>query len=640
MTRPHRKHYARFLALVSAFALLLTAKIAGAAPPVLTVPGPQSVSENQSLQFGVSAVDPEGQSIDLRATGVPAGASFTDHRNNTGTFAWSPVNGDAGSYSVSFTADDTFGGLDTEVVSIAVLDGNVPPYLGPIADRTMDPETMAIFSFWAVDDDSDPLTFRQTGVPSWGQFADYGDGTASLILMPPAGSGGSYPITVYVSDGTDETAQTFLVTVTGASQEQPPVLQPIADVTVAEGATAVRDLSASDADGDPLAWSSTLPPFATLSVLTNAGGSSTARVSAAPGYCKAGDYASSATVSDGTTSHQQSFTIHVTDTPRSPVWSEPAAGTVVDLLTGGEATLALSGSDPDQECGGPAPVFHVASSDAGTALVLALTPGAAGHAELAIRADGPAGEYHVTLRLKDGADAARYVDRTVTVKVTETGRVAEARAWTRPKEIHLWLGSSWQRFYLEPGAETFAPGDVDPSSIRVAAWEGAGSGGTAMILPGTCVVGTDNDENGVPELRFDVAKSDLGPLFQNLTEPADGVVTVTATLFGGDQVSATFATRVHPDKKRAIKRCGPNPLNPEAVVEVETDTDGRLRVMVFDVSGRMVRVLHDEANAPSGSREIRFDGHDNRGRQLRAGRYFVRVESTRGLDSTPLTILP
>ncbi|MND05518.1 hypothetical protein D3C83_263570 [compost metagenome] len=54
----------------------------------------------------------------------------------------------------------------------------------------------------------------------------------------------------------------------------------------------------------------------------------------------------------------------------------------------------------------------------------------------------------------------------------------------------------------------------------------------------------------------------------------------------------------------------------------------------------MVRVLHDEANAPAGSREIRFDGHDDRGRQLRAGRYFVRVESTRGLDSTPLTILP
>ncbi|HSQ59054.1 MAG TPA: putative Ig domain-containing protein [Acidobacteriota bacterium] len=640
MTRPHRNHYARFLALVSAFALLLTAKIAGAAPPVLTVPGSQSVSENQSLQFGVSAVDPEGQSVDLRATGVPSGASFTDNRNNTGTFAWTPVNGDAGSYSVAFTADDTFGGLDTEPVAITVLDGNTPPYLGPIADRTMDPETMAIFSFWAIDDDSDPLTFRQTGVPAWGQFADYGDGTASLILVPPAGSGGDYPITIHVSDGTDETSQTFLVTVTGASQEHPPVLQPIADLTLAEGATAVRDLSASDSDGDALTWSSTLPPFATFSVLTNAGGSSTARVSAAPGYCKAGDYASSATVSDGTASHQQSFVIHVTDTPRSPVWNEPAAGTVVELLVDTETTLPLAGADPDEECGGPAPVFAIASSDAGSALVLELLPGGGGDADLRVRAGAAPGEYHVVLRLKDGADASRYVDRSVTVKVQESGRVAEARAWTRPKEIHLWLGSSWQRFYLEPGAETFAPADVDPSSIRVSAWEGAGSGGSAMILPGTCVVGTDNDENGVLELRFDVAKSDLGLLFQNLVEPAEGLVTVTATLHGGGPVSATFATRVHPDKKRAIKRCGPNPLNPEAVVEVETDTEGRLRVMVFDVSGRMVRVLHDEANAPAGSREIRFDGHDGRGRQLRAGRYFVRVESTRGLDSTPLTILP
>jgi hypothetical protein len=49
------------------------------------------------------------------------------------------------------------------------------------------------------------------------------------------------------------------------------------------------------------------------------------------------------------------------------------------------------------------------------------------------------------------------------------------------------------------------------------------------------------------------------------------------------------------EKKRAIKRCGPNPLIPAAVVAVETERVGRMRVLVFDVHGRMVRVLANEA---------------------------------------------
>jgi hypothetical protein len=51
-------------------------------------------------------------------------------------------------------------------------------------------------------------------------------------------------------------------------------------------------------------------------------------------------------------------------------------------------------------------------------------------------------------------------------------------------------------------------------------------------------------------------------------------------------------------------------------------------------------VLAEESNAPAGSRELRFNGHDDRGRRLRAGRYFVRVESVHGTEATQLTILP
>jgi len=444
MARPHRSLYVSMCTLVSVFASLLPLEGARAAPPVLTVPGPQTVNEGQTLQFGVSAVDPEGVRVELRAVAIPLGATFVDNRNNTGTFDWTPAKGDAGSHAATFVADDTFGETDTETVAIDVFAVNTPPVLGPLSDRIVDPGTVAIISIWATDDDGDALTFSASGVPSYGEFTDYGSNSAGLILSPPLGTpGGTYGVTVTVSDGMDTDAREFLVTITG-----------------------------------------------------EAGG------------------------------------------------SEPL----------------------------PEPV--------------------------------------------------------------------QASAWTHPKMIHLGIGASWQRFYLEAASEAIGPTDIDPASVRVMAWAGAGNGAAAPAATERRLPASDQNENGIPELRFDVMKSDLQAIFSNLGEPTDGPVTVMARDRDGREVTATFLARVIPAQERAIKRVGPNPLNPEAIVEIETSTEGRLRVMVFDVHGRMVRVLAADDHAPAGTRTLRFDGHDDHGRQLRGGRYFVRVESTRGRESTPLTILP
>jgi len=438
MMHPHRTDYVFASVFVSVVALFLAPAGAIAAPPVLTVPGAQTVNEGQALQFDVSAVDPDGQRVQLRATLLPVGAGFVDNRNNTGSFDWSPAKGDAGSHMSTFFADDTFGGTDTRSVAIEVVAVNTPPVLGPLPDRIIDPETMAILSIWATDDDGDPITITASGLPAYGEFTDYGSGSAGIVLAPPlAASGTSFRVTVAASDGAASDEASFLVTITGDAQAPP---------------------------------------------------------------------------------------------------------------------------------------------------------------------------------------------------------LADARAWTRPKQIHLWIGAPLQRFYFEPGAAD--PTEIDPSSLRVMAWDGAGSGGEAASSTKRVLTGADHDGNGRPEIRFDVAKSDLMAIFDNLTQPADGEITILARGLDGREHKATFIARVFPDRRRAIRRVGPNPLNPEAIVEIETERPGRLRVMVFDVHGRMVRVLAEETEAPAGSRTVRFDGHDARGRQLRAGRYFVRVESTQGLESTPLTILP
>ncbi|HEU4724176.1 MAG TPA: Ig-like domain-containing protein [Candidatus Eisenbacteria bacterium] len=635
MSRQSTNPYVGISCLVSLLIVAVWPVAAWAVPPVITVPGAQFAVEQQPLAFGVSATDADGQICQLRAFSLPAGASFVDHVNNTGSFDWTPASDQSGSYSVAFRADDGFGGTNQKSVAISVANANAAPNLGFIADRTLDPGTMAILSFWASDDDGDPLVFTVDNLPSYGQFTDFGDGTAGMILAPSMSTPpGTTTMTMNVSDAIDVTSQSFSVTVSGAAVQHPPVLAAFTAPTVAEGASASVTLSGSDPDGGTLTWSSALPSFATLTPLAGGSGTASARLDVAPGYCAAGDHTASVTLNDGNYADQESFTLHVTDTPRTPVWSAPAAGASFDVLVGSDLSVDLAASDPDQACGDAAPVLTVASSDAGGSLTLSLEGGS-----LHVVANAP-GTFHVTLRATDATDALRFADRSLTVVSSAPVGPAEAVAWCQPHQIRMETGSDWERVYVEPRPGSFSLEDVDPSSFKLKAWEGAGDGLSVCPSVDAVLKGTDVNENGRLEYRLTFMKDALQGMFSKLTEPTDGLLTVTFRLYGGAEGRAQFTAQVVPEKKRAIKRAGPNPLNPEAVIAVETETPGRLRVMVFDVHGRMVRVLANEANAPAGVREFHFNGRDDRGNTLRAGRYYIRVESTMRPDATSLTILP
>jgi hypothetical protein len=88
-------------------------------PPVLNFIPDQAGVEGQELIFTVEANDPDGTIPALSATPLPAGATFTDHGDGTGTFVWTPAVGQAGVYSITFEASD--GELtDTQQVSLTV----------------------------------------------------------------------------------------------------------------------------------------------------------------------------------------------------------------------------------------------------------------------------------------------------------------------------------------------------------------------------------------------------------------------------------------------------------------------------------------------------------------------------------------
>ncbi len=82
-------------------------------------------SSGSTLNFYVTAIDPEGQLIRYSASGLPAGASFNNENHQ---FTWTPISGQRGTYALTFYATD---GNATSVplnVSIVVDGGSANYY--------------------------------------------------------------------------------------------------------------------------------------------------------------------------------------------------------------------------------------------------------------------------------------------------------------------------------------------------------------------------------------------------------------------------------------------------------------------------------------------------------------------------------
>lgn len=87
----------------------------------LTAPTTLNVIENQNVNFTVSATDVQSRHVVLTATGVPAGASFIDNGNNTGTFNWTPTSNQLGTFFVTFQGDNQAGNTGLTVTRISVI---------------------------------------------------------------------------------------------------------------------------------------------------------------------------------------------------------------------------------------------------------------------------------------------------------------------------------------------------------------------------------------------------------------------------------------------------------------------------------------------------------------------------------------
>lgn len=74
-----------------------------------------------------------------------------------------------------------------------------------------------------------------------------------------------------------------------------------------------------------------------------------------------------------------------------------------------------------------------------------------------------------------------------------------------------------------------------------------------------------------------------------------------------------------------LSRSGPNPFGPSTTIEFSVTGAERVKIKVFDTSGRLVRNLLDR-HMPAGSHSVTWSGTDESGRSMGPGVYFYRIE--------------
>ena len=80
-----------------------------------------------------------------------------------------------------------------------------------------------------------------------------------------------------------------------------------------------------------------------------------------------------------------------------------------------------------------------------------------------------------------------------------------------------------------------------------------------------------------------------------------------------------------PDLVNLLMQNNPNPFNPQTTIRFVVAQQSPVKLEVFDLRGRLVRVLIQE-NQPAGDYKVHWDGTDHAGHSVPSGTYFYRLQ--------------
>ena len=83
----------------------------------------------------------------------------------------------------------------------------------------------------------------------------------------------------------------------------------------------------------------------------------------------------------------------------------------------------------------------------------------------------------------------------------------------------------------------------------------------------------------------------------------------------------------------------PNPFNPSTTIQFELAAEASVSARVYDLAGRLVRVLETSRSLPAGSHSLSWNGQDDGGRSVASGVYLVRVDDGASAKAHRMTLV-
>ncbi len=120
--------------------------------------------------------------------------------------------------------------------------------------------------------------------------------------------------------------------------------------------------------------------------------------------------------------------------------------------------------------------------------------------------------------------------------------------------------------------------------------------------------------------------------------PLDNPFEISRDIFLAKYTVAVDGVEAPPQTHVIDVAAYPNPFKPQATIRYTLTERGRVRLRVYDASGKRIVTLIDEERSP-GSHFVRWGGRDERGIAVSPGVYFVSLEQGHSLKSTKVTLI-
>ncbi|HSQ60255.1 MAG TPA: Ig-like domain-containing protein, partial [Acidobacteriota bacterium] len=418
-----------------------------------------------------------------------------------------------------------------------------------------------------------------------------------------------------------------------------------------EGTPLVVEVSVTDPDGDPLTslTASSLPEGASF---TADPGWGSGRVAWTPGHRQAGGYPidfratsldPAGPLGDPLVEWSEARTfVQVKEGPdQAPIVAAPAEANGAE---GEPLVVPFQVSEPDGD-----EIVGVETSPLPAGAALTLGEGSASGSIRWTPGYEQAGVYAVTISAWSAHRATPVSEpviqsgsATVSIAIAERERpylAATAFPEAADRLLRLLGAKPAACIRIEPSDGAYANEAVDPGSITLRTAEGA-AGDPIAALPAKSLVAGDRDRDGVDELPACFSKDALRRLLASAPPGRRSVAMVAeAALLSGERIRARFDWEVVAAGGALASTVTPSPMRREGTLSFRTARAGPIRVRLFDVSGRLVRVVLDDPSRAAGYHDIALDARDASGERLRSGIYYYRIEAPEGPSAGKLAIV-